>query len=89
MSRCACNYINAIKCVINQCWNRMPNHTFYVEDLGAIAPSFCGLQDLFKICSRFGFENDVIHNPTNRYARLSNHMAFIKISLCLHDFLLC
>ena len=36
---------------------------FYADDLGVVAPSPCGLQALFNICSRFGFENDVICNP--------------------------
>ena len=35
----------------------------YADDLCVIAPSPRGLQSLLDICTKYGFENDILYNP--------------------------
>ena len=49
-----------VGCHINNC---CANHMLYADDLYVIAPSPRGLQSLLDICSKYGFENDILYNP--------------------------
>jgi len=57
-----CNMLNSVGkgCHIH---NYCTNHVFYADDICVIAPSPSGLQGLLNICAKFGFKNDIVHNP--------------------------
>ena len=49
-----------VGCHINNCY---ANHMLYADNLCVIAPSPRGLQSLLDICSKYGFEIDMLCNP--------------------------
>ena len=42
------------------------NHLMYADDLVIISLSTAGLQSLLKICSDYGYDNDVKYNAKKR-----------------------
>ena len=62
-----------VGCHINNC---CANHMLYADDLCVIAPSPRGLQSLLDICSKYGFENDILYNPAKSSCLVVNHPDF-------------
>lgn len=63
------------------------NHLMYADDLVIFSPYSAGLQQLLKVCSDYGSDNDIIFNPTKSNvmvvrSREDKSLNFPVFSLC-------
>ena len=59
----------------------------YADDLVIISPSTAGLQSLLKICSDYGYDNDVKYNAKNSHVMMIRCKEHCR--LVFPDFYLC
>lgn len=63
-------YMDELSSKLNHCktgcviGTNVVNHLMYADDLVLISPYSAGMQQLLKICSEFGKEQDIMYNPT-------------------------